>query len=64
MQALQVMMTTYQQNPQFGDTKKFQGELDTASHRAQALDSELAALRHRRPHIERTAMQTNKIEQN
>ena len=45
MKALQVMVQTYTQTPKFGDVKKFQGELETAAHRVQVLESELNAFK-------------------
>lgn len=39
--ALQLMVASYTQNPKFGDAKKFQAELDIATHRVQVLESEL-----------------------
>ena len=44
MKSLQLMIQTYTQNPKFGDVKKFQGELDTAAHKVQLLESELHAM--------------------
>ena len=45
MKALQMMVQTYSQNPKFGDAKKFQGELDTATHKVQMLESDLHPLK-------------------
>jgi len=44
IKALQLMVATYTQNPKFGDAKKFQAELDSATHRVQLLESSLHAL--------------------
>ena len=39
--ALRVMVDSYTNNPTYGDVKKFQGELDTAEHKVQILESNL-----------------------
>jgi len=44
IKALQLMVATYTQNPKFGDAKKFQAELDSATHRVQLLESSLHSL--------------------
>jgi len=45
MSALQMMIETYTQSPQFGDAQKFQGEHETAVHKVQILESELEAFK-------------------
>eukprot|EP00092_Neocalanus_flemingeri_P012395 GFUD01013363.1.p1 GENE.GFUD01013363.1~~GFUD01013363.1.p1 ORF type:complete len:567 (-),score=164.04 GFUD01013363.1:214-1914(-) len=45
MKALQMMVQTYTDNPKFGDVKQFQGELETAAHKVQVLESELNAFK-------------------
>ena len=45
MKALQIMVKTYTETPQYGDVKKFQGELETATHRCQVLESDLNAFK-------------------
>jgi len=44
IKALQLMVASYTQNPKFGDARKFQSELDLATHKVQVLESELHAL--------------------
>lgn len=41
IQALRMMYNTYSQNPQFGDKKNFEGELESATLKVQNLESEL-----------------------
>jgi len=44
IKALQLMVTSYKQNPKFGDATKFQEELDIAIHKVQVLESDLHSL--------------------
>ena len=43
--ALSMMVETYRNNPNFGDTKKFLCELDTATAKLQKLESEAQTFR-------------------
>ena len=43
--ALNMMVETYRNNPNFGDTKKFLSELDTATAKLQKLESEAQTYR-------------------
>ena len=44
MKALTIMVETYKKNPNFGDVKKFQGELDTTNSKLQKLEAEAQQL--------------------
>ena len=44
MSALQLMVKSYTENPQFGDVNKFRSELDKVTHSVQLLESDLFSL--------------------
>ena len=44
MSALQLMVKSYTENPQFGDVNKFRSELDKVTHNVQLLESDLYSL--------------------
>ena len=44
MSALQLMVKSYTENPQFGDVNKFRSELDKVTHNVQLLESDLFSL--------------------